>query len=249
MGEVLSVETCFLVSVAAFLRLIFERLHKESLMKKQNDLRSLQQSAQGFTLVELMVVVAIIGILSSVAVPNFKRYQAQSKTAEAKLQLSALYSAQTSAFAEYGAYVACLRAIGYDPSAERLSRYYAVGFSATSLSNAIALNNGLGTCAAGGAFQAGASAADTDFGYGATKNMGGTAANTVGHITTIAATVNGVAMTANVAAGTGSTFVAAAGGPIHPDFLAVGTAQNLAAGHDMWVINESKVLGQYRRGY
>ena len=41
----------------------------------------------GFTLVELMVVVAIIGLLSAVAIPNFKKYQAKSKISEAKLQL------------------------------------------------------------------------------------------------------------------------------------------------------------------
>ena len=41
----------------------------------------------GMSLVELMIVVAIIGILSSVAIPNFKKYQAKSKTSEAKLQL------------------------------------------------------------------------------------------------------------------------------------------------------------------
>jgi type IV pilus assembly protein PilA len=88
-----------------------------------------KQDFKGFTLVELMVVVAIIGILSSVAIPNFRRYQAQSKTSEAKLQLSALYSSQTSTYAEYGTYVSCLTTIGYDPSPEFSQRYYAVGFS------------------------------------------------------------------------------------------------------------------------
>jgi type IV pilus assembly protein PilA len=64
-------------------------------------MRRLFKSAQeGFTLVELMVVVAIIGVLSAVAVPNFKKYQAKSKSSEAKLQLSAAYTALQSFFSE-----------------------------------------------------------------------------------------------------------------------------------------------------
>lgn len=84
----------------------------------------------GFTLVELMVVVAIIGLLSAVAIPNFKKYQAKSKVSEAKLQLSALYTAQTAFFSDFNMYSSCLRYMGFDPFAEAASRYYGVGFSA-----------------------------------------------------------------------------------------------------------------------
>lgn len=83
---------------------------------------------EGFTLVELMVVVAIIGILSAVAIPNFKKYQARSRTSEAKLQLAAAYTAQQSFYSDFSIYHTCLRYMGYDPSMEAASRFYSMGF-------------------------------------------------------------------------------------------------------------------------
>ncbi len=52
----------------------------------------------GFTLIELMIVVAIIGILAAVAIPNFLRFQAKSKQAEAKINLSGIFVAQSAYF-------------------------------------------------------------------------------------------------------------------------------------------------------
>lgn len=83
----------------------------------------------GFTLVELMVVVAIIGVLSAIAVPNFKKYQAKSKTSEAKLQLSAAYTAQQSFYSDMDTYHVCLSYMGYNPTAEAEQRFYRVGFA------------------------------------------------------------------------------------------------------------------------
>jgi type IV pilus assembly protein PilA len=47
-------------------------------------------SQKGFTLIELMIVVAIIGILAAIAIPNFLQYQLKAKTSEAKTNVQAI---------------------------------------------------------------------------------------------------------------------------------------------------------------
>jgi type IV pilus assembly protein PilA len=59
---------------------------------------------QGFTLIELMVTVAILGILTAVAVPSFLQYQARARQSEAKISLGAVYLLEVTYFVEVGRY-------------------------------------------------------------------------------------------------------------------------------------------------
>jgi type IV pilus assembly protein PilA len=63
------------------------------------------RNRKGFTLVELMIVVAIIGILAAIAIPNFLQFRLKAKTSEAKSNLGAIRSTEVAYFAEWDVYV------------------------------------------------------------------------------------------------------------------------------------------------
>ena len=58
---------------------------------------------KGFTLVELMIVIVIVGILSGVALPNFLSQSTKAKGTEAKSQISAILKSAASMYSESGA--------------------------------------------------------------------------------------------------------------------------------------------------
>jgi prepilin-type N-terminal cleavage/methylation domain-containing protein len=65
-----------------------------------------RQRNHGFTLIELMIVVAILGILASIAIPAFQTYQNRSKRTESYSNLSTIAKLEKGYFGEYNVFVA-----------------------------------------------------------------------------------------------------------------------------------------------
>jgi type IV pilus assembly protein PilA len=73
-------------------------------------MKKLHARKGGFTLIELMIVVAIIGILAAIAIPNFLRFQLKAKSSEGKTNIAAIRTAEQSYYSEFGVYVSTANA-------------------------------------------------------------------------------------------------------------------------------------------
>ncbi len=68
-----------------------------------------KNNPNGFTLIELMIVVVIIGILAALAIPRFMRSATKSKQSEAKQLLKQVYTMQRAYHQEFSSY--CLNGV------------------------------------------------------------------------------------------------------------------------------------------
>ena len=62
------------------------------------------KNQKGFTLIELMIVIAIIGILAAIAIPQFSAYRKRSYNAAAQSDLKNFTTAQEAYFVDWGTY-------------------------------------------------------------------------------------------------------------------------------------------------
>jgi type IV pilus assembly protein PilA len=63
-----------------------------------------KEDQKGFTLIELMIVIAIIGILAAIAIPQFSAYRTRSYNASANADLRNLATAQEGYYADESTY-------------------------------------------------------------------------------------------------------------------------------------------------
>ena len=142
---------------------------------------------KGFTLIELMIVVAIIGILAAIAIPNFLQYQARARQSEARTNLGGVFVSETAYLGEQGRY----------------GSFGEIGFVLASNTNRYTYRSPAAGGAAGSASQQGTDLFNTNAG---SATVGGTTTVPTGTIVASAA-----------ATGAASQFTATAFGNIDAD--------------------------------
>ncbi len=79
---------------------------------------------KGFTLIELMIVVAIIGVLSAIAYPSYQSYMKKSARADAKVGLSKLADRQERFYLQNNTYTTAFDSTGMNISSTSEEGYY-----------------------------------------------------------------------------------------------------------------------------
>ena len=104
---------------------------------------------QGFTLIELMIVVAIIGILAAIAIPAYQDYTVRSKMSEVVLATASPRTAITETFQSEGAMPLLAADAGIGDPADYASRYV-TSVTYTNTSSTVGVITALATPAVGG---------------------------------------------------------------------------------------------------
>jgi len=88
---------------------------------------------KGFTLIELMVVVAIIGVISAIAYPSYDKYMKKSRRSDAKVALTNIVDREERFYLQNNTYTAALGASGLNLTATTSDEgYYTLSVTAAS---------------------------------------------------------------------------------------------------------------------
>jgi len=98
---------------------------------------------KGFTLLELIVVIIIIGILATLGFSQYMKMVEKGRSAEARMMLGQIRTAQVVYQLEYGAYATAISSLAVDaPTACRTTHYFSYSANATTGTAARCLSGG-----------------------------------------------------------------------------------------------------------
>jgi prepilin-type N-terminal cleavage/methylation domain-containing protein len=86
----------------------------------------MSRNSRGYSLIEMIVVVGMIGILAAIGSASYQSYVIRARTAEAKVSLAAIYTAEKQFFLNNFSFTLCLQQLGYQPYST--NSYYYTGF-------------------------------------------------------------------------------------------------------------------------
>ena len=185
-----------------------------------------------------MMAVTIIGILTAIALPQYRSYQAKGRTLEAKIALANLYSKQTAFFTAHRSYVSCLDFIGYNLKPDFSNRIYAVGFeSKANDANQRIVNRGIlhRDCNNVASTWGNNNMAIPPSSYGYNSGAGGGGQG--GTVQAVLTSAGGPLAATDVVNNAGDEFTAIAAGQISSN------------GFDVWEMDQDKNIRQRRVGY
>ncbi len=107
-----------------------------NLTRKNNIQSSKLIYSRGFTLIEVMIAVAILGIIAAIAIPSYSAYMNKTRRVDAVTLLSEIAGEQQRFFTENNRYATDLTEMGYPDAAEESENgYYSVSVSASTRSS------------------------------------------------------------------------------------------------------------------